>query len=1127
MGELVVRNGLKFASSLPSGAGDNILTVDPATLGVGSISSIDTSVFVSNVLPSANIYVGNGSNVATAVGVTGDIAIDNAGVVSISTGVIVNADINASAAIAFSKMAPLTASRALVSDGSGLVTVSAVTATELGYLSGVTSALQTQLNAKQATITGGATSITSANLTASRALVSDGSGKVGVATTTATEIGYVNGVTSSIQTQLDSKQPDIQFKDEGVNAGTSGGVTTVAFVGAGVSAVESSGTLTVTIAGVANGLPSGGTADQYLSKIDGTDYNTQWSTLTVSKITDITATAAEINALAGAGVSGAEMGYLNGVTSSIQAQLDLKLDRALTNNYMFVGNASNVAIPLATGANGYVLTSVGGVPTWVAPGTGGTVTSVDVSGGTTGLTTSGGPVSTSGTITLAGTLIAANGGTGFASYAVGDILYANTTTTLAKLGAGTATYVLTSNGAGVAPSWQASGSGGAWLLASGGTLTGNNLVTGSYNIDFAPNRLQVTQNALASSWVKALTVTPGAHTAITNTLENINNDFGAVTQTWAGGGTVATQRGTYFRSQTLAGASAQTFTNAYTLYVDPPVAGTNATITNNWAAGFNGNTLITGNTFIASSGTITANTKLDVRGIGTNTSTTFSLLLSDAANTLRFRVSDNGTFNFNNMLILANRSFSYTATGSNGPDFSNTTTVTSTVGSYYSLKTSVAFSPSSGTATYAGLSIDGTYNVTGGTTTVYGIDYNPTLTSMTGATHYAIRTTSGGVLLAGGLTTSDAGATITANTKLDVRGISGGNVQVWKNNGGTTQLGVITNQGSVSFVQDSITTPSASAAKVLAVTPGSHTSMTASTEFLAYHFSGGAWSWSAGTVGTQRWALFEGSVVDSGTVTHGYTLYTTAPTAGSGTLTNAWAAGFDGNTLVTGDFYLGNTLTGGATRKVIADGSSSNVSLVLKNKGTADFSFETTSGSVSIIPAGSATFINIKGTGTTPSVSLASSSSNSGLFIQSDTASSGDILLYPADSGPFRVRIRGSAGSAAGGNVEIFGGSPGSGNNNGGSVYLASGTPAGSGTEGNVYVQSRAAGKLSFFNVTPVVQQSGLTAITHTAPGTPDYAIQDLTNSGGFGFATKDEGNTVLSVIKAMHDAMKAYGLLN
>ncbi len=42
----------------------------------------------------------------------------------------------------------------------------------------------------------------------------------------------------------------------------------------------------------------------------------------------------------------------------------------------------------------------------------GTVTSVDVSGGTTGLTTTGGPITTSGTISLGGTLNVANGGTG-------------------------------------------------------------------------------------------------------------------------------------------------------------------------------------------------------------------------------------------------------------------------------------------------------------------------------------------------------------------------------------------------------------------------------------------------------------------------------------------------------------------------------------------------------------------------------------------------------------------------------------------------------------------------------------------------------------------------------------------
>jgi hypothetical protein len=64
---------------------------------------------------------------------------------------IVNADIKSSAAIAFSKMADLTTSRALVSDGSGDVSVSAVTSTEIGYLDGVSSAIQTQIDSKTST----------------------------------------------------------------------------------------------------------------------------------------------------------------------------------------------------------------------------------------------------------------------------------------------------------------------------------------------------------------------------------------------------------------------------------------------------------------------------------------------------------------------------------------------------------------------------------------------------------------------------------------------------------------------------------------------------------------------------------------------------------------------------------------------------------------------------------------------------------------------------------------------------------------------------------------------------------------------------------------------------------------
>ncbi len=65
--------------------------------------------------------------------------------------------------------------------------------------------LQTSLDAKQATVTGGASTITSSNLTTNRALVSDSSGKVAVSAVTSTELGYLDGVTSNVQTQLDGK----------------------------------------------------------------------------------------------------------------------------------------------------------------------------------------------------------------------------------------------------------------------------------------------------------------------------------------------------------------------------------------------------------------------------------------------------------------------------------------------------------------------------------------------------------------------------------------------------------------------------------------------------------------------------------------------------------------------------------------------------------------------------------------------------------------------------------------------------------------------------------------------------------------------------------------------------------
>ncbi len=71
----------------------------------------------------------------------------------------------------------LTAHRALLTRGSGQITSSSITNTELGYLTGTTSAIQTQINNKQPTMTGAATTVTTTDLTANRVLMSYLNGK--------------------------------------------------------------------------------------------------------------------------------------------------------------------------------------------------------------------------------------------------------------------------------------------------------------------------------------------------------------------------------------------------------------------------------------------------------------------------------------------------------------------------------------------------------------------------------------------------------------------------------------------------------------------------------------------------------------------------------------------------------------------------------------------------------------------------------------------------------------------------------------------------------------------------------------------------------------------------------------
>ncbi len=140
------------------------------------------------------------------------------------------------------------------------------------------------------------------------------------------------------------------------------------------------------------------------------------------------------------------------------------------------------------------------------------VTSVNIDGLDTGLIFTGGPVTSSGSIRLGGTLSAKNGGTGIDSYASGDLLVAKSTNQLAKVKIGKSGEFLRVSSDGDAPEWQSQAYGQFWDLSgsqklisnlvsipvifglsdpknSGILIAGNNLISfsnsGRYNLNYS------------------------------------------------------------------------------------------------------------------------------------------------------------------------------------------------------------------------------------------------------------------------------------------------------------------------------------------------------------------------------------------------------------------------------------------------------------------------------------------------------------------------------------------------------------------------------------------------------------------------------------------------------------------
>jgi len=164
----------------------------------------------------------------------------------------------------------------------------------------------------------------------------------------------------------------------------------------------------------------------------------------------------------------------------------------------------------------------------IGAGTGsGTVTSVSGSGGSTGLTLAGGAITTTGTLTLGGTLAVASGGTGNTSYTDGQLLIGNSSgggLTKATLTQGSNITITNGNGT-ITISAAGSGSGSVTSVASGNGLTGGPITTtGTLSLDVT----------YANAWTGQQTFTGSTSVLaakLVNTLEKVTASATAATGT--------------------------------------------------------------------------------------------------------------------------------------------------------------------------------------------------------------------------------------------------------------------------------------------------------------------------------------------------------------------------------------------------------------------------------------------------------------------------------------------------------------------------------------------------------------------------------------------------------------------
>lgn len=166
-----------------------------------------------------------------------------------------------------------------------------------------------------------------------------------------------------------------------------------------------------------------------------------------------------------------------------------------------------------------------------------------ISFGTTGLTPS---TATQGAVTVAGTLITSNGGTGLSSYIAGDLPYYAAGTALSKLTIGAANTILTSSG--TAPQWTASlniAQGGTGLTSfTAGDLPYYATGTALSKLGIGANGTFLSSNGTAPQWTSVSSAFVTSFSAGTTGLTPATTSTGAITLAGtlaiANGGTGAT-----------------------------------------------------------------------------------------------------------------------------------------------------------------------------------------------------------------------------------------------------------------------------------------------------------------------------------------------------------------------------------------------------------------------------------------------------------------------------------------------------------------------------------------------------------------------------------------------------------